>query len=79
LLSKTASKGFSIYGKRNQRFSLFHCSYFIKQLPNGFPVQDSIINALGMWLRFRKAKRRWPAARDYFTLSETLATSHVHG
>jgi hypothetical protein len=60
-------------------YNNFSFSYFIKQLPNGFPVQDSIIHALGMWLRFRKAKRRWPAARDYFTLSETLATSHVHG
>ena len=32
---------------------LFHCCYFIKQLPNGFFVQDSMI--LGMFLDFRKA------------------------
>ena len=31
------------------------CRIIIKQLPNGFPVQDSMIHALGMLLDFRKA------------------------
>ena len=52
-------------------YNNFSFSYFIKQLPNGFPVQDSIIHALGMWqprtqgLEFRKAKSHSPAAHDF--------------
>jgi hypothetical protein len=48
------------------KMSLFHCSYFIKQLPNGFPSKIAWSNALA-------------CGSSIFTLSESLATSLVHG
>ena len=33
-----------------------YCGYFIKELPNGFPCLDNVIQTLGMLLDFRKAK-----------------------
>jgi hypothetical protein len=47
-------QGFLLFMERNQRFPLFHCRNFINQLPNGFPVKDSVIHALGCGLGFRK-------------------------
>jgi hypothetical protein len=46
--------------------SLFHCSYFIKQLPNGFPSRNSVIHALGMLLDFRKAWKYTRLRLEYF-------------
>ena len=39
----------------------------------------SVIHALEMLLDFRKAKNHSPSGSCFFTLSESLATSRVHG
>jgi hypothetical protein len=58
------------------KMSLFHCSYFIKQLPNGFP---SRITCLGCRSTFGKRKNTFACGSSIFTLSESLAISLVHG
>ena len=41
-----------------KRFSLFHCSYFIKQSPNGFPCRiDPSSMHLGICSTFGKRKK----------------------
>jgi hypothetical protein len=62
------------------KMSLFHCSYFIKQLPNGFPsrIAWSTIH-LGCCSTFGKRKNTLACVSSIFTLSESLATSLVHG
>jgi hypothetical protein len=59
--------------------SLFHCSYFIKQLPNGFPSRIAWSMHLGCCSTFGKRKNTLACGSSIFTLSESLATSLVHG
>ena len=57
------------------KMSLFHCSYFIKQLPNGFPSRIADVARLS-----ESVKIHSPAARVFLRrLFESLATSLVHG
>ena len=59
------------------KISLFHCSYFIKQLP--FPSRIAGSMHLGCCLTFGKCKNTLACGSSIFTLSESLATSLVHG
>jgi hypothetical protein len=59
--------------------SLFHNSYFIKQLPNGFPSRIAWFMQLGCCSTFGKRKNTLACGSSIFTLSESLATSLVHG
>jgi hypothetical protein len=61
------------------KMSLFHCSYFIKQLPNGFPSRIAWSMYLGCCSTFGKRKNTLACGSSIFTLSESLATSLVHG
>jgi hypothetical protein len=61
------------------KMSLFHCSYFIKQLPNGFPSRIAWSMHLGRCSTFGKHKNTLACVSSIFTLSESLATSLVHG
>jgi hypothetical protein len=61
------------------KMSLFHCSYFIKQLPNGFPSRIAWSMHLGCCSTFGKRKNTLACGSSIFTLSENLATSLVHG
>jgi hypothetical protein len=61
------------------KMSLFHCSYFIKQLPNGFPSRIAWSMHLGCCSTFGKRKNTLACGSSIFTLSESLATSLVHG
>jgi hypothetical protein len=61
------------------KMSLFHCSLFYKTITKWFSKQDSVIHALGMLLHFRKRKNTLACGSSIFTLSESLATSLVHG
>jgi hypothetical protein len=65
------------------KMSLFHCSYFIKQLPNGFPSRKAWSMHLGCCSFFGKRKNTrkntLACGSSIFTLSESLATSLVHG
>jgi hypothetical protein len=61
------------------KMSLFHCSYFIKQLPNGFPSSIAWSMHLGCCSTFGKRKNTLACGSSIFTLSESLATSLVHG
>jgi hypothetical protein len=47
------------------KMSLFHCSYFIKQLPNGFPSRIAWSMYLGCCSTFRKRKNTRAAARVF--------------
>jgi hypothetical protein len=58
--------------------SLFHCSYFIKQLPNGFPSRIAWSMHLGCCSTFGKRKNTLAYGSSIFTLSESFATSLVH-
>ena len=53
-------QGFLLFMERNERFPLFHCSYFIKQLPSCFPVYS------GCGASFGKREK----------LAQAQATSH---
>ena len=46
-----------------------YCGYFVKELPNGFPCLDDVIQTLGMLLDFRKAKNTHVAARVFLRFS----------
>jgi hypothetical protein len=59
------------------KMSLFHCSYFIKQLPNGFPSRIAWSVHLGCCSTFGKRKNTLACGSSIFTLSESLATSLV--
>jgi hypothetical protein len=61
------------------KMSLFYCSYFIKQLPNGFPSR--IAWSMHLWCRstFGKRKNTLACGSSIFTHSESLPTSLVHG
>ena len=61
------------------KMSLFHCSYFIKQLPNGFPSRIAWSMHLGCCSTFGKRKNTHACGSSIFTLSESLATSLMHG
>jgi hypothetical protein len=61
------------------KMSLFHCSYFIKQLPNGLPSRIAWSMHLGCCSTFGKRKNTLACGSSIFTLSESLATSLVHG
>jgi hypothetical protein len=52
---------------------LFHCSYFIKQLPNGFPSRIAWSMHLGCCSTFGKRKNTLVCGSSIFTLSESLA------
>jgi hypothetical protein len=60
------------------KMSLFHCSYFIKQLPNGFPSRIAWSMHLGCCSTFGKRKNTLACGSSIFTLSESLATSLVN-
>ena len=47
-----------------------YCGYFIKELPNGFPCLNTLIQTLGMLLDFRKAKNTRLAARVFLCFSQ---------
>jgi hypothetical protein len=69
------------YCKTNKikiKMSLFHCSYFIKQLPNGFPSRIAWSMHLGCCSTFGKRKNTLVCGSSIFTLSESLATSLVN-
>ena len=57
------------------KMSLFHCSYFKKQLPNGFPSRIARSMHLGCYSTFGKRKNTLARGSSIFTLSESLATS----
>jgi hypothetical protein len=65
--------------RRILKMSLFYCSYFIKQLPNSFPSRIAWSMHLGCCSTFGKRKNTLACASSIFTLSESLATSLVHG
>ena len=46
-----------------------YCGYFIKELPNGFPCLDNVIQTFGMLLDFRKAKNTRLAACVFLRFS----------
>ena len=50
-----------------------YCGYFIKEIPNGFPCLDTLIQTLGMWLDFRKAKNTRLVARVFFLRFSTVS------
>ena len=53
-----------------------YCGYFIKELPNGFPCLDNVIQTLEMLLDFRKAKNTRLAACVFLRFS-TVSQDHV--
>ena len=59
------------------KMSLFHSSYFIKQLQNGFPSRIAWSMNLGCCSTFGKRKNTLAASSSICTLSESLATSLV--
>jgi hypothetical protein len=61
------------------KMSLFHCSYFIKQLPNDFPSRIAWSMHLECCSIFGKRKNTLACGSSIFTLSESLAASLVHG
>jgi hypothetical protein len=61
------------------KMSLFHCGYFMKQLPNGFPSRIAWSMHLECCSTFGKRKSTLACGSSIFTLSESLATSLVHG
>jgi hypothetical protein len=56
------------------KMSLFHCSYFIKQLPNGFPSRIARSMHLGCCSTLGKRKNTLACGSSIFTLSESIAT-----
>jgi hypothetical protein len=65
--------------RRILKMSLFHCSYFIKQLPNGFPSRIAWSMHLGCCSTFGKRKNTLACGSSIFKLSKSLKTSLVHG
>jgi hypothetical protein len=55
LVHHNSEQMFTITTESELTWPLFHCSYFIKQLPNGLFVQDSMIHALDIFRDFQKA------------------------
>ena len=53
---------------------MFHCSYFIKRLPNSF-----LCIHLGCRLTFRKRTKTLASGLSIFTFSKSLATFTLHG
>ena len=49
------------------KMSLFHCSYFIKQLPNGFPSRIASSMHLGCCSNFGKRKNTLACGSSIFT------------
>ena len=58
---------------------IFICSYFTKEIPNGFPCLDTLIETLGMLLDFRKVKNTRLRGSCFFTLLSSLTASRVFG
>ena len=56
-----------------------YCGYFIKEIPNSFRCLGTLIQTLGMLLDFWKAENTRLAARVFFALFSSLATSRVFG
>jgi hypothetical protein len=80
LVNSRAGSGYAARGiKMPLKMSLFPCSYFIKQLPNGFPSRIALSMHLGSCSTFGKRKNTFACGSSIFTLSESLATSLVHG
>jgi hypothetical protein len=93
LVNSRAGSGYPARGLKCLRgilkMSLFHCSSFIKQLlmefcfikgiPNGFPCMITWSMHLGCCSTFGKRKNTFAFGSSIFTLSESLATSLVHG
>ena len=55
-----------------------YCGYFIKEIPDGFPCLDNVIQTLGMLLDFRKTKNICLAPRVFlYAFLKSRATSRV--
>ena len=47
--------------------AFFTCHYFVKEIPNGFPCLDTVIQTLGMLLNFQKAKKTCLMAHVFYS------------
>jgi hypothetical protein len=76
---QNSEQRFTITTESELTWPLFHCNYFIKQLPNGFPCRIAWSMHLGFFSTCGKRKKLSPGGSSFFTLSESLETSHVQG